>query len=106
MCGPERRGEIDPCTSFSVKLGSLWKHFGGHFGATLWSLWIHFEVTLESVGEMLSNKSSSMHVFACLQTNMVKSQISRVDIRIGKGGLDRSQTKNKPLEEFFHNKLL
>jgi hypothetical protein len=36
---------------------------------------------------------------------MAKSQISRVDIRIGKGGLDRSRTQNKLGEAFFHNKL-
>ena len=49
---------------------------------------------------------------------MAKSQVSRVDIRIGKGGLDQSETKNnnkikglfghiinKVGEAFFHNKL-
>ena len=41
------------------------------------------------------------YILASLQTNMAKSQISRVDIRIGKGGLDQSQTKNKLEEAFF-----
>ena len=54
---------------------------------------------------MLSNMSSFKYIIASLQTNMVKSQISRVDIRIGKGGLDQSQTKKKLGEAFFHNKL-
>ena len=46
-----------------------------------------------------------MHIFAFLQTNMAKSQISWVDIRIGKSGLDQSQTKNKLDKALFHNKL-
>jgi hypothetical protein len=64
VCRPERRGEIDPCTFFSVKLGSLWKHFRGsrwchvmvtldslwgHVRITLGSLWNHFEITLGSL---------------------------------------------------------
>ena len=63
------------------------------------------EVILESLGKMLSNRSSLKYILAPLQTNMAKSQISRVDIRIGKGGLDQSRTKNKLGEAFFHNKL-
>ena len=50
---------------------------------------------------MSSNRSSFKYILASLQTNMVKSQISRVDIRIGKGGLDQSRTKNKLGEAFF-----
>ena len=50
---------------------------------------------------MLSNRSSFKYILVSLQTNMAKSQISRVDIRIRKGGLDQSQTKNKLREAFF-----
>ena len=50
---------------------------------------------------MLSYRNSLKYILASLQTNMAKSQISRVDIRIGKGGLDQSQTKNKLGEAFF-----
>ena len=53
---------------------------------------------------MLSNRSSFKYILASLQTNMAKSKISRVDIRIGKGGLYQSQTKNKLGEAFFHKK--
>ena len=65
------------------------------------------EVILESLGKMSSNRSSFKYILASLQTNMAKSQISRVDIRIGKGGggVDQSQTKNKLREAFFDNKL-
>ena len=64
--------------------------------------WIFkFEVILESLGKILSNTSSFKNILASLQTNMAKSQISRVDIRIGKGGLDQSQTKNKLGKHFF-----
>ena len=47
-----------------------------------------------------------MYIFAFIQTNMAISQISRVDIIIGKSGLDQSQTKKKLGKAFFHNKLL
>ena len=46
-----------------------------------------------------------MYILASLQRNMAKSQISRVDIRIGKRGLDQSQTRNKLDKAFFHNIL-
>ena len=54
-----------------------------------------FEVILDSLNKMLSNRSSFNYILACLKTNMAKSQISRVDTRIEKGKLDQSQTKNK-----------
>ena len=63
-----------------------------------------FEVILESLGKMSSNRSSFKYILASLQTNMAKSQISRVDIRVGKEGLDQSRLKNKLGEVFFLNK--
>ena len=68
--------------------------------------WIlKFEVILESLGKISFNRSRFKLFFASLKANMAKSQISRVDIRIGKAGQDQSRTKNKLGKAFFHNKL-
>ena len=50
---------------------------------------------------MLSNRSSSKYIVASLQTNMAKSQIFRVDIRIRKRGLNQGQTKISLGKHFF-----
>ena len=50
---------------------------------------------------MLSRSSIFNYILTCLQTNSAKSQISWVDIRMAKGGLDQGQTKNKLNHKLF-----